>query len=351
MRTVTAIMALAIGFLIVSGISFATTYHVSSNQELNAALSNAADGDTVLVEPGNYHPYILFDTCITVKGTTGIPEDVYMNVQVGFGFPVSSGTGAPVRLEGIHFYGFDSPFPLLRGSNLAIEIRNCNIRRFVPAFDLSGGAIRAEDSIILLEDTVFESNIGAAGNGGVFHLTGCQVTARDCTFTSNMSNFSGGVFFMTEGSLDIARCSFSPNYGIEGGSVLDLIGVSGTIDACSFTDNGSGWLGTGALRMLNCQDLTISDSTIRDNHSQNTSYAGMEILGSSAITLENCDVLSNKAEPPADGYLAPDSSVVFRCCELDPAQWLFEGTFVIDNEDCPVATEQHSFGSIKAMFR
>lgn len=350
MRTVTAIMALAIVFMIVSDDTFATTHNVGSETELQNAFLNAANGDTVLIAPGVYMVYWVFEACITVRGATGDPEDVILVIEERFGRPVASTSGEPVRLEDLQCRGgFESGYSLLEGSNLAIEIRNCIIYGNSP--DMGGGAIHADSSVILLENTVFEQLIGVQASGGAFHLTDCEVTARDCTFTRNHSNITGGVFYMVGGTVDLTGCSFQPNYGIEGGSALDLVGVSGAIEACSFTENESGSRGTAALKLTDCQDLTLTDSTISNNQSSDHSYGGMMILGSSAVTLEECVILNNQAESPADGYLAAESSVIFRCCELDPTQWLFEGTVVIDNEGCPVATEQHSFGSVKALFR
>lgn len=349
MRTVTAIMALAIVFLLVSDDSVATTYTATNQSELGDAFRSVADGDTVLVGPGYYLTAPILESCITVRGMTGNPEDVVLEIWEYFAAPIASAAGNPVRLEGVTFYGGNCFLPLISGSNLAIEIRNCIIYGFAPEW--SGGAIRADNTVILLENTVFERNIGPDDSGGAFHLTDCEITARDCAFTRNMSNISGGVFYMAGGSVDLTGCTFQPNYGIEGGGALDLVGVSGTIAACSFTENESGSLGTAALKLTDCQDLTLTDSTISNNLSSNGRYGGMMILGSSDVTLEDCVVLNNQADPPADGYLAAESSVIFRCCELDPTQWLFEGTVVIDNEGCPVATENHSFGSVKAIFR
>ena len=348
MRTVTAIMALAIVFIFVSEDSIATTFTVTDQSELADAFLNAADGDTVLIAPGSYGVSPPFYACITVKGMTGDPEDVILDIWDGLGQPVASTSGEPVRLEDLKCLGYNSGHSLLGGSNLAIEIRNCIIYGFAPV--LSGGVIRADSAAILLENTVFEFNIGADGRGGAFHLTDCEVTAQDCTFTRNMSNISGGVFYMVGGDLDIADCSFLTNTGIEGGGALELTGVSGNIDNCSFIDNQTLSGGSG-LKLLDCPDLTLSGSTINNNLVFEGSYGGMMILGSSVITLDDCVVGNNQAESPADGYLAADSSVVFRCCELDLTQWQLEGTAVIDNEDCSVANEQHSFGSLKAMFR
>jgi hypothetical protein len=348
---VTAVVSFAIVLLIVSDETFAITYNVASDAELMSAFLNAADGDTVLVAPGHYgvgdQP---FEACITVRGMTGDPEDVFLEyIFEGLGRPVGSTPGFPVRLEGLKLYGPDSANPLLEGMNLAIEIRNCVIESFAPVG--SGSVIRAGSSTILLENTLIENNIGVDASGGAFHLTDCEFTAQDCTFTRNHSNFSGGVFYMVGGSLDLTGCTFQPNYSIEMGSVLDLTGVSGTIAACSFTENETGSGGNGALRFVDCQDLTLTGSTISFNRSIHGSFGGMVILGSSAVTLEECVVLNNQAESPADGFLGAGSSVVFRCCELDLTQWQLEGTVVIDNENCPVPIDQHSFGSVKAMFR
>jgi predicted outer membrane repeat protein len=91
-----------------------------------------------------------------------------------------------------------------------------------------GGGLLAEDTILVLVDLVFDSNVcTSGGNGGALHCDECTLSVTDSTFTGNDCGFGGsdsdndgGAIFLTGGgSSFIAGNTFFDNTAGDGAAI------------------------------------------------------------------------------------------------------------------------------------
>ncbi|WP_440946859.1 hypothetical protein ACSAZL_00765 [Methanosarcina sp. T3] len=70
-----------------SGIGSAAEIIVHSGESIQAAINNATEGDTIIVEPGTYHEDITVDTQdLIIKSKSGNPDYTKFTGHFGIGF-------------------------------------------------------------------------------------------------------------------------------------------------------------------------------------------------------------------------------------------------------------------------
>lgn len=166
---------------------------------IQAAIDEAGDGDTVLISNGTYYlaGQLLvssFKTNIAIRGLSGAPEDVVIDANNYQGKPVTNRcmivNGNQILLEALTF---------------------TNGRAVGSVWDGYGGALLTQNSgkTSLVENCRFVGNI--AINGGGVGLTYGTVTLRDCVVRGNAAtNQGGGVYVYMQ---------VSPGMLMDGGAI------------------------------------------------------------------------------------------------------------------------------------
>ncbi|TWT35622.1 Bifunctional hemolysin/adenylate cyclase precursor [Posidoniimonas corsicana] len=179
-----------------------------------------------------------------------------------------------------------------------------------------GGGIWNRGNLTLREVT-FRNNVavrnssgGAGQGGGLFHRTG-KLIIRDSTFEENTARYGGGarllmgdsgtpeaeiygVTFVSNHALDL---SSSPSSYTAGGALHVQHAVGDVLVANStFSDNTTTY-GGGAIRAAYGVELTVVNSTIAFNHSDNQG-GGFSVSGATVV-IDNSIVAANTS---GNGY-------------------------------------------------
>jgi PGF-pre-PGF domain-containing protein len=148
-----------------SGIGSAAEIIVHNGESIQAAVSNASEGDTILVEPGTYDEDIeISKSYVTVKSQSGNPDDTiitgYSTVNDAYGVATNGAAieGLTLSGNGIRAFGF-----------ACVTAKNCKI--------MNCGMVAYTDATVAAENTQFIKC--ETGMSGVL-LT--SVSAENCQF-------------------------------------------------------------------------------------------------------------------------------------------------------------------------
>ncbi len=172
----------------------------------------------------------------------------------GVDCPSSSPTISNNRLTGNTTTGIHCT-----GEGQTPHIQNNTIDHNAPAYSESrGGALRSDDASPVITGNTFEAN-GNCAFGGAIYLEGGSATIDGNTFRNNTVQF-----FSWGGAIGAYQCT---------GTVL--------VHANVFEGNGGdGCERGGAIHMLSCEELTVTDNLFIGNHA-----TGSEPGGGGAIHL------------------------------------------------------------------
>ncbi len=225
--------------------SRADTLHVPAQYAtIQAAIDAASSGDTVLIADGIYQGLGNFNLdfggkSITVAGENGPDKCIIECESKGRGFWFHSGETDKAVVRGLTVrHGAAAGGPLSGyGGAVACEaagptIRDC--RFIVNRADREGGAIYAQDSVLRLENCLFEGNVSR----------------------------SGGAVSAEDGSLTLIECTLRDNTA-DGGVGGGLLAENATLDRCTVSGNTADSNGGG----VSSWRLTAIDSTFIGNFS------------------------------------------------------------------------------------
>lgn len=138
-------------------------------------------------------------------------------------------------------------------------------------------------------------------------------------------------------------------YGMAGGGMAIATGSALTVKKCIITGN---YAKAGGGVSISFSHPVFIECDISGNDCQ-FYPGGVEVGLDSSFTAHETSILSNTSGlGNPDGSLREGSEAFFYCCDIETGNWLFEGTYLIDDEDCgQVANETQSWGSLKSLFR
>ncbi len=265
------IRILVIGMLVLLWVplgSQAATYIVSEGQSIASALAMAADGDSVLVDAGQYHEdgLVMPSGVILAASSTDPQEYPVLSSEEGLSLLLCEDLSSATRIENLVFEG-----PAMAPEQL----------------ERLGGAIRSKNSAAVISGCVFR-DLKAQYGGAVYCGSGVSLRIEQCTFSGNYAQASGGAVSVVGGQgLFLDYCLFTGNSAESGGCVLNVaLSASASMNNCTLSENG---LTDGA-------DITVWDGQlIQTTSSILTSSAGMAVLTDhqSIPALNCCDVYGN----------------------------------------------------------
>jgi uncharacterized protein YjbI with pentapeptide repeats len=242
---------------------------------IQAAVSAAADGDTIWLGPGVYHEHdIVIDRNITIRANTSIGgnrDNTIIDAEQA---------GRIFNVTGPFTFAID---------NLAL--RNGSVSSVDPLVRAEGGAIlaRVPESTLIITSSAFSDcqattlapSVYGAGGAiaayGALSITGSSFT--DCSATGTGGRGSGGAVYSEHyfgaviASSAFTRCSVTGNQGI-GGAVYNAWSItSSTFEDCSASGtNTIGGAVTSAENIAGCTFI-------------NCSVTGTGIAGGGAVAL------------------------------------------------------------------
>ncbi|HAK93473.1 MAG TPA: hypothetical protein DCM87_00280, partial [Planctomycetes bacterium] len=323
--------------------------------EIQLAIDAAADGDEVLVKPGEYVitvPITFRGKAIAVRGEAGADVTVIKMVaqpadpdRASVVIFESGETEASV-LDGVTLTGGKGS--LLSGwwgkfgggvqcVGASPTLTNCTIS------GNSGGGVYCSGSSPTLTNCTISGNSGFSG-GGVSCGEDSSPTLTDCTISGNsaMSPYGasgGGVYCYKNSSPTLTNCTISGNSASEGygGGVYCCEGSSPTLTNCTISGN---WAYSGGGVCCYVGSPTLTNCTISGNWAY--SGGGVYCLENPSPTLTNCIVWGNGGGSfvISGEDSAPD--VTFSCLETW-AVWPGQGNINTDPLFCGFAGPAEAF--------
>ena len=271
---------------------------------IQAAIIDANNGDTVEIRPGTYtdHGNTNIDFLgkpITVRSTDPTdPETVAQTIidcnSSGRAFLFQTNEDPNSILEGVTIInGYSSGYGgAIYCTQSAPTIKNCTMTKNTAG---SGGAIHCHAAgSAALEDCLFTNN--SASMGGAIYCPESNITISNSTFSNNFSTYnSAGAIRADRAVLTINDCTFQDNSTHTSGGAI-------TASDCQLTINGSRFIGNVALygrsywlggaMYLYTSTATISKTLFAGNSAV---QAGAIICAETDITIANCTFADNHA--------------------------------------------------------
>ncbi len=292
------------------------------------AIASAADGDEVLVSPGEYFEAIDFlGKAIVVRGVAG-PEATVINARLVSDAVVSfsSGEGPDSVLEGFELRegsGSTDVFWARGGgvycANSSPTIRNCRLVENVVTTD--GGGLYINGGTVVLEQVVFESNATKWYNGGGIYARNATVIATGCDFLNNHTNGGGGGVLFEQAGGTFVQCRFEGNTADRGGAIKFNGATDVSLDGCLILANiAAGW-GGGVQGAAESFEIRHSDFV----GNRGGGEGGAIDSDGGPLLIESCSFLGNESLGRGGGICRNGADTVVR-------DSLFEGNLGVEGE-------------------
>jgi len=232
---------------------------------IQAAINDANNGDTVEIQPGTYtgpgnRDIDFLGKAITVRSTVPSDANIVASTVIDCasgsrGFVFESGEDANSVIDGLTIINASLG---IRCSAASPTIRKCTMTN-------SGRGISCslDSSPAITGCTIADTSGGAIGVG-----SGANPTIAECLITNNSGTF-GGAISLNQGAATLTNCVLRGNH-------TERSMYSG-----------------GAIRCRNGAILTAVDCTFEDNYGE---YGGaISASGESEVTLINCILVGNRA--------------------------------------------------------
>jgi predicted outer membrane repeat protein len=235
---------------------------------IQAAITDANGGDTVVVNPGTYVENIsMLGKAITLRSTAPkIPAVVEATIidggATGSVITCNSGEGSSTVINGLTITNGDA--------------------------DLGGGMYNYSNSTVI--NCIFRHN--TAGEGGGMWNGGFDTTVINCTFMEN-TGYDGGGMYNVGSWPTVTNCIFIRNWsGNNGGGMYNYDSAHPIITNCMFYDNSGNYGGGIHIRMAH---LTATNCTF-DNNKAASLGGGIYGEDDSEFWVANCAFLNNRSD-------------------------------------------------------
>jgi len=254
---------------------------------IQAAIDDANDGDTVEIQPGTYtgpgnHDIDFLGKAITVTGTD--PNDPNTVAQTIIDCNDMS--------RGFYFHSYEDANSVLA----ALTVANG-----YPGSRANGGGIYCYQSSPLITNCTFRENrftLGGCGGGyggGIYNLQSSP-TLIECTFIENSAYYSGGGMYNSQSSPTLINCTFVGNSAYHSGGGMCNSLISPTLINCAFRFNRAEAEGGGLYDESGT--TTVSDCVFSGNSAD---MGGGVYMSESDIQLANSIFAGNTATDTGGG--------------------------------------------------
>jgi hypothetical protein len=238
---------------------------------IDAAVSAAAAGGSVVVCDGTYTENVQIDDDLTLQSLNGPGSTTIDGDDDGACIAVAGGT---VTIRG---------FTLTGGTGDAHPIN--------PVYTVGGGVMILSSDPVTIADTVFLANEADYG-AGLFGNDGCTVTITDSTFDLNNADNSGGAAYLWNCTASLDTVVLEDNYAEWGGALYVDEGTL-DLDQCTLQDNYAASEGGGALLSGGVAVTASTDTLLTGNEA---SDVGGGLLMETGVTWTGGELYDNDAD-------------------------------------------------------
>lgn len=265
-------LAVAAGLLLCASCAFGTTWIVDGSgggdfTNILAAVSAAADSDTILVRPGYY-------TGVTNREIDFLGKDLVLVSTDGAEVTTVDCEG---QARAFYFHSGESIASVIEGFTitdgyadegagiLCTEFSSCTIRDCVITdcsttlggiFGGGGVCCRWESDTRMYNCTLRGNSSSKFGGGAVF-MDGAEPTIQDCVFEDNEAGISaGGLYIYYNTDATVTGCTFAGNTANYNGGGILITQAYADIQECTFHGNSAGSLGGGIHCYESHPDIT-----------------------------------------------------------------------------------------------
>ncbi|MFH1845847.1 MAG: right-handed parallel beta-helix repeat-containing protein [bacterium] len=285
-------IALVVLMIAAPTIARAVTYHVDAGgggdyETIQAGISAASDGDTVLVAPGTYagagnRDLELGDADMVIFASGGPAVTTIDCQQAGRGFLLTGFITASTHIRGF-------------------TITNARLT------DTHGAGIYCVSGSPVIADCIFDGNQNDFNGGGIACVQS-SASIENCLFTGN-SGYIGGALYLVEFHGSVTDCAFFANASQECGGGIYLGSCSGTVSFCSFARNEAPGCATIA-----CYDAVTQINNCLVTHGVGCS--GISCGGSGDPIVFHCLFFGNEGGDTPCGSHSDNLFVRPRFCDL-----------------------------------
>jgi len=287
----------ALTLLLLPIASHGTTHYVHQGgggdfTTINAAVTAATSGDTVLIAAGTYSGVSNTDVDPAGKELVIVSES---GPEVTI---VDCSGGTPYR-RGFYFHTGEDTTAVLKGIHVTGGVA------------VKGGGVNCTGASPIIEDCIF-SHCGVA-YGGAMHIYESQAIVRNCEFLNNDVFVSGGALWVENATPVIASCVIdSCTAGFIAGGILLYDGGSATLRDVTIRNCSSGGDGAGIV----CDGSPSYFDNVRfiANVADSTDGGGM--YANCDITLTDCLFQSNIAGGEGGGVRCSGGTPTFTDCDF-----------------------------------
>lgn len=333
--------------LVIAGAVAATTIHVPGEEPtIQAGITAASDGDTVLVACDTYYEHnISLKSGVTLMSETGDPSCVTIDGQGNLGNVFFITSVNSCLISGFTITGGRSSFGAgVYGDGSTVTFQGCILSDNIAAN--GGGGMHWDDGMVTLLDCTFTGN--QAEGGGGLHVNYSSAAITGSTFSGNDAGYGGGLAFEGGPSLDVIGCTFLENSADatdEGGGGAYVEGGAVQFAECDFQgnvgENGGGLYSYDSV-VLFCTDCTFTSNEadwgggILTDYPSSTLLDGCDFVGNVAIDgggayfdhdpdadIDGCTFTGNSVEEGGGGATCDNSSCRFVDCTFDANEGLW----------------------------
>ncbi|MBD3178465.1 MAG: S8 family serine peptidase [Candidatus Latescibacteria bacterium] len=265
---------------------------------IQEALNEAEDGDTIFLAPGTFTGRGNRD--ISTRGKSVVIESVAgadstildcSSEQGGYnGFFITGGETRSTVIKGVTITGAAAGAIWCEESSP--RITECVISGNSPSLGFRGGGIYLENSGARIDHCVISENLSENSGGGI-SCSGSSFLVEHCTISGNTAPVDGGGINLKSGSsMTMNDCILSGNIAEEGyGGGLNIVMSTAYISGSRITGNRTAESGGGIFNGVN-SEITLETTLVSGNHSDGMAggiYAG------SGMDISGCTISLNHA--------------------------------------------------------
>ena len=299
-------LLLVIGLLPVAFAENIEPVKVSNLNELQDAIANAKNGDTIcitqtIVASGNMQigeegkrvtlcGASNISTLLRIQGAYGVEETVQVSNVIFDGQDMASGSKVIAespnavifdRTQWVNCVSEGEGAGLFNTGDGTVTLIGCAFKSCVAR---DGGAVyntMAGNCIVL--GTTFNKNRADSAGGAVYSVGTLNI--ENCTFSQNQATVSGGAIFGA--GINLTGCTFSGNHAPMGGAI-NCSGRNLNAENCAFAENSA----TNGGAILSEGETTINSSAI----TYNSAEIGGGLVFHGPAELVESKVYDNQAE-------------------------------------------------------